>query len=123
MQYPSMRVELIGYLRGLADATYQLECWVKGNCPPGVQDNLDLAIHFLFDDTHLASDPRSVIGVFLVNESEADRVHAVCGALDRIFAKYGTDKRDAFYIACKEWDEVIALSQIALATIQANERA
>ena len=47
MKFPEMRKELVEYLEGLGDKTYQYSCWVKKECPEGIEnDELDYAVHF-----------------------------------------------------------------------------
>jgi hypothetical protein len=115
MKFPWMREELLDYLEGLGNLSYQQACWVDGICPEGVEhDELDYAIHFLFDDTDLGSAPENCIGIFLQNMEEAISIKQVCDAIDSIFKKYGTKLTDAEYIGLAEWKNVIAAAQSAL---------
>ena len=108
MKYPNMRNELISYLEGLSDWEYQKKCWILNECPNKVEnDELDYAVHFLFDDTKLSSNPESLIGIFLKNKIEAQAVKSVCEELDKIFKKYGYDRSDKEYINFSEWPKVI----------------
>ncbi|WNB76610.1 SCO4402 family protein [Methylomonas koyamae] len=108
MKYPKMRNELILYLKGLSDAVYQQFCWVEHNCQNGVEyDEFDLAVHFLFDDTTLFSEPESWIGLCLKDKEEAFKIKKVCDAIEVIFEKYGTELQDKEYIALAEWKIVI----------------
>src|SRR3546814_12036119 len=85
LMYPNMRDELLDYLGGLADLDYQQKVWVRGEPHPGIQhDELDYALHFLFDDTDLAESPEKSIGVFLLDKEEARVVHCVAQALDAL---------------------------------------
>lgn len=114
VKYPGMRDELLGYLQSLSDLSYQKSCWVAHNCPEGiVHDELDYAIHFLFDDTKLSLDPDKCIGIFLRNHEEAEAIHLLCREIDEIFEKYG-DLTDAEYIALPEWSNVLDAAQAAL---------
>ncbi len=114
MKFPMMRAELVSYLEGLADKAYQQSCWVNDKCPVGVVDCFDLPIHFLFDDTDLATNATSCIGYFIRNESEAQAITKLCNILDDIFEKYGTELSDAQYIELPEWDNVISQAQFTL---------
>ncbi len=118
IKYPSMRTELRGYLDPLSDAAYQKKVWLRGE-PHGsvVHDNFGNAVHFLFDDTELSSEPHAAIGDILRNASEADQVAAVVAALEVIFDRYGTEMSDAEYIALPEWQQVLKAAASALAAI------
>lgn len=110
-----MRAELLSYLEGLSDPAYQRSCWVEGICPDGVKhDEFDYAIHFLFDDTELGSAPESCIGVFLVDQKEADCIRKVCNAINDLFKRNGTELNDADYITRPEWEQVISTARDAL---------
>lgn len=109
-----MREQLIDFLLCLSDMEYQKECWVKGNCPSGVQwDNFDLAVHFFFDDTDLASNAKIQIGYFLRDENEANLVRDLCNKIDIIFDEYGTELSDNEYINLPEWKEVLRAAKKA----------
>ncbi len=106
------------YLQGLSDGEYQKEVWVKKVYPPGVQyDDLNLAIHFFFDDTPLATNADAAIGVFLYDQAEAALVSQVVRELDALFDEYGTNLSDAEYIAKPEWQSVLASAKYALSEI------
>ena len=110
-----MRIELIGYLEGLSNKQYQLDCWVNNQCPDGVEyDDFDSAVHFLFDDTACAESPEKLIGVFLRNKEEAEAVKVVCRKIDRLLNKYGCKKADSEYIQTSEWTEILISSKAAL---------
>ncbi len=108
LKYPNMREELVDYLSGLSDLDYQRNVWVAGKSPPGiVHDELDYAIHFIFDDTCLAKNFSSEIGDILFNQEEADAVDALVDALNYIFGKYGLNLTDSGYIEKPERTSVL----------------
>jgi len=116
-----MRGELIEYLKGLSDPDYQRECWVKKNFPPGIEyDCFDNAVHFLFDDTRLASDPSSMIGMILEDEHEVRLVYNVCQKIDDVFDRHGLDLTDEQYINCAEWAAVVNAAEQAFAAMRAD---
>lgn len=122
LMYPNMREELLEYLGGLADVDYQQKVWVRGEPHPGVQhDELDYALHFLFDDTDLAATPEKSIGVFLLNKEEARLVHSVTQALDSLLTQYGVELSDAEYLAKPEWIKVVDSARVALDTLKNAE--
>ena len=118
MKYPTMREELIDYLEGLSDKQYQLDCWVGGNYPEGVgHDELDYAVHFLFDDTSLSSKPAIHIGGILRDRNEANKVKAVCDALKNIIDALG-DATDEQYVLCDDWVNVLEAAESALKVLK-----
>lgn len=124
MKYPEMRKELIDYLLGLSDLKYQRDCWVDGKCPSGIEhDEFDYVVHFLFDDTELSSNAKSLVGYLLKNEHEANLVQNLCQKIEDIFDKYGTDLSDSEYINCPEWDEIVSAAKKAHATISLEQEA
>ena len=104
LKYPEMRMELLGYLRKLKDLKYQMKAWVNQDFPADVQyDHLDLAIHFIFDDTDLGSDARMAIGEILLDEQEASLMGQLVDAINAVFEAYGTDMPESFYMQVGEW--------------------
>lgn len=115
MKYPEMRKELLDYLEGLSSVSYQQACWIDRVCPPGVEyDEFDYAVHFLFDDTSLASEPERLIGYCLRDEEEAEAIKVVCRAIDAVLQKHGSALTDAEYIQVPEWRAVIDGARSAL---------
>ncbi|SQI44175.1 Uncharacterised protein [Leminorella richardii] len=113
LKYPDMREELINYLHRLGDKEYQYQAWVEDNRPGGGHDELDYAIHFLYDDTDLANEPASLIGWILTGKDESDVIASVVKALDIIFDKYGTELSDQEYLAKNEWENVLVMARNA----------
>ncbi|SDP94998.1 hypothetical protein SAMN05216303_1184 [Rhodoferax sp. OV413] len=115
---PEMRKELVSYLQGLADPEYQRRVWIGGQSEGDVKhDELDYAVHFLYDDTALATDARSTIGWILKDASEADSIAAVVASIEDIFVKHGTKLSDAQYIELPEWKAVVANATAAAACL------
>lgn len=118
IKYPEMRKELVSHLRALADPDYQQRVWVGGGRDDDVQhDEFDYAVHFLYDDTRLAGDPRSMIGWILRDLDEATQIEVLVGVLEGVFQKHGTALSDAQYIALPEWPSVLGAARDALAVI------
>lgn len=120
---PEMREELVGHLRELSDIDYQRRVWVNGISEGSIQhDEFDYAVHFLFDDTHLAGDPISTVGWILRSPDEVDLIKALEEAIEAIFKKYGTRLSDAQYISLAEWEMVIDCAKKALLVIAGDCR-
>ncbi|MCK5374272.1 MAG: hypothetical protein KAJ40_03225 [Alphaproteobacteria bacterium] len=115
VKFIDMRNELVGYLEGLANPSYQQACWVDGNCPKGIEhDEFDYVVHFLFDDTTLSSDAEKWVGLCLRNNQEAAAIKNICIKIDTIFQKYGYELTDAEYITLPEWQTVVDTTISAL---------
>lgn len=122
IKYPSMRKELIDYLRSLSDLNYQKRIWIDGGSDSEIQhDEFDYAIHFLYDDTELASNTDSTIGVILNNNAEASRIKNLVASIDFIFEKYGINLSDKDYVELPEWKNVIDAAGKALVEIRGNQ--
>lgn len=118
VKYPEMRKELEEHLRALADPVYQRRVWVDGSADGTVQhDELDYAMHFLYDDTQLASDAPSTVGWILKTASEAECIAALVKSIDVVFERYGTKLSDAEYIELPEWRSVVLAAEAAAASL------
>jgi hypothetical protein len=118
IKYPEMRKELISCLESLSDIEYQQRVWVKKESFRDVEhDDFDCSVHFLYDDTDLASDPKSTIGLILCNDDEARKITDLVHEIDIIFDKYGTKLSDENYISLAEWKNVISKANEALIII------
>lgn len=119
VKYPEMRRELVETIQTLADREYQHKAWVKKEFPAPVKyDCFDYAVHFLYDDATLANNVEKAIGQLLENENEADAIRQVIAALERVFARLGTEATDEEYISCSEWDQVIEAAAAASLVLQ-----
>lgn len=119
VKYPEMRTELIQHLQALSDVEYQQRVWVLGESDGATEhDEFDYAVHYIYDDTRLATDPASTIGTILRSDEEAGTVSKLVDAIDMIFQKYGTKLSDAEYIQLPEWDAVLKAAKEAASLIQ-----
>ncbi len=112
LKYPDMRLDLCDFLEAFSDHDYQQSVWVRQEIRHEVVFLSD-AVSFLFDDTKLAETPYACIGVFLLNQKEADELTKLISVLDDIFKKHGGMLDDAAYIALPEWQQVIERAQAA----------
>lgn len=110
--YPDMRKQLVDTARVLADPEYQQRVWIGRQMPEGIDDDsLDYAVHFIYDDTCLADDPREAIGSYVRDENEALAIERLARALDALFDVHGTDLADVQYVATAEWRAVVAAAK------------
>lgn len=117
-----MREELVDYLKGLSDREYQREAWVEKNFQKGEYDELDYTIHFLYDDTVLASNPRSTIGLILESEEESKLIANLIFALDAVFETHGLELSDEEYIGTAGWEEVVRSAKAAWNLLKTNDK-
>ena len=75
-------------------------------------------IGLLYDDTLLAENPETAIGIFLKDENEVQMIKTVVVALERVFDALGTNATDEEYISSREWSEVIKAAAYALEVIK-----
>ncbi len=104
LQYPNMRLELLDYLDGCLEAARK--CRKTRSCGAETLPELDFLIHFLFDDTDIASDPEKTIGVFLKSKEEAFAVYDLAMLFDAILKTYGRVSQNAIYVQAQEWDGI-----------------
>ena len=118
VKHPEMRKELEEHLQALADPAYQRRVWVDGQAEGAVQhDEFDYAVHFLFDDTQLASDVHSTVGWILSDAAEAECITALVRSIDVVFERYGFKLSDAEYIELPEWHSVVQAAKAAVACL------
>ena len=119
LRYPGMREELKDYLSELSDAELQLRRWSGRGSDIS---SLDFLVHFLFDDTALADDTGSFIGVILYDDEEVAAVSAVISALDSVFEKYGVARQDLEYVRAPEWTGVLSAAKAAKDLLEGTEK-
>lgn len=123
IKYPSMRSELIYNLKKLADLDYQNRVWVAKKYPENVEfDSFDLVVNFIYDDTPLADDALSMLGVILINKEEVCAICSLVNSLNSLFDKYGTDLSDEEYISKPEWLFVVNMARQALVAIDSGSK-
>lgn len=116
LKHPDMREELIQHLFALSDADYQYRVWVLGGADEKtgtIHDEFDYAVHFLYNDSLLASDPSSTVGWILRDQAEVMKISMLVERIEVIFQKYGTKLSDAEYIELPEWAAVLATAKDA----------
>ncbi len=118
VKYPHVREQIIRTIRILSDADYQKRAWVDHDFPEGtVYDCFDYAVNVLFDDTSLADDPDSAVGVALISDEEVKAISAVVQAVDNILNELGTELSDEEYINHPSWKKVVEKATIAMRVI------
>lgn len=119
LKFPQMREELIEYLRELSDFDVQKKEWIASSNPDGhPKSQFDYSVHFLFDDTCLATEPNEAVGWYLNDEKEAQLISDVVNALNQIFDRYGVGLSDEDYMKVPEWMDVLNASAKALEVVE-----
>lgn len=115
VRYPEMRAQIIESIQALADPTYQQRVWVDRIYPhPGFYDDLTHNVNVLYDDTEVASDPYSQVGVTLESQEEAAAIEAIAHAFDPILDSMDPKTVDAEIMAMPTWDDVVRAARNAL---------
>lgn len=116
LKYPNMRNEVVFALTSLSDRAYQQRVWIDRITPrPTYYDDLDHQVHTLFDDIDVCVEPDRWVGVVLY-PGEVEPLRKLGASFQEVIWDLG-DVTDAEYLAHPQWDEVIGLARIALATM------
>lgn len=108
IKYPDMRMNLIAYIESLSDLEYQRQYWGKADPKnPDFYDDFDESIHFLYDSTDIATDPKSWLGLVLRNDKEVTLVSALTESIEKLFQEHGLDLADEKYMETKEWTLIL----------------
>jgi hypothetical protein len=121
IEYPEMRLEVIGALRSLSDPMHQRSSW--GRVEEGVSyyDDLTLNVHILYDDCRVLPSPETAVPSLLY-EAEVSALRAVDEALGPLLDELG-DRADEDYIADPRWPAVVSAARMALTAMQACDEA
>lgn len=112
VKYPEMRSELISYL----EAICRLGKPTIADHNP-LEQALDIAIHFIYDDTALADDASSTIGWFLSNDNEAELSRKLVASIDCFLEVHGVDSTSFDRFSTKEWGELVRRSNALLESL------
>ena len=123
IKFIEQRSTLMGTLYGLSSETFQNVFWVEHNYDTNKYCySFDEDIHFLFDDTELANDPYSCIGLILIDKKEAEVIENLTEQIDKILSLYGTNLLDEEYVSLPEWVNVLKYAKEAFDILYANTR-
>ncbi len=122
VKYLNMRLELMEYLYRLSSHAYQQQVWIDKHYPPGItQDIFDYAVNFLLDDTRLADQPESCVGVFIYKD-ELQPLTSVTKRISDLLSKYGTSLSDEEYINKPEWQGMLDAAKSAYTLVVENNK-
>lgn len=111
IDFPEMREELIEYIKELSDLEYQKRYWGKVNpTSPNFYNDFNQTIHFLYDDSNIAEDPDSWIGLVLISQEESSLIKTLHNRIECLFKSYGTKLSDEDYMNTLEWKNIISIS-------------
>jgi len=115
LSQPHRRLELIEFLKELADPACQKKDWLHPN-PSDGDGGIDAVIHFFFDDTSLNDDINTEIGTFLKSKLEAEAISEVVNRLGEILSRLGDADSEA-YILDIRWAGVVSAASAALKAV------
>jgi len=117
IEYPEMRLEVIGALMSLSDPSHQRSRWGRFEEGVNYYDDLTLNVHILYDDCQVLPFPELSVPSLLY-EAEVPALRAVGEALEPLLLDLG-DSPDEDYIADPRWPVVVSAARSALTTMQA----
>ncbi len=119
--YPSMRDEIIQFVREFADIDFQRRVWMHGGIELGHErSTLDGAVHYFFDDASIAADPFGQIGLCLTSEAEANAIQRILKRLDDLLSEVGKNASDMECIQHPQWQGVVEAAKTALQIMERN---
>ena len=110
LKYPEMRLDLVAYTDSLRDQDHQGNVWTLHRAGAR-QDSFMDVVHFFFDNTKLAEEPATCIGVFLYDQPEADAVDVLVDAMDDVLDQVGPGKADVDCLAAPGWGQIVGAAQ------------
>ena len=122
VRFAHMRANLISAVRFLANSPVEWKHvrYDKAGTLVSFID-FDMAIHILFDDTDIASDPRARIGDMLANETEAHAMQRLVQALKIVLDVDYPDDLDEDYVKTPRWLNVVEAAREALRSMNVTE--
>ncbi|MFD2467845.1 SCO4402 family protein [Amycolatopsis silviterrae] len=122
VQVPGLRALVVEAVQALSDREHQERVWIRLERPhPGYEDNLDMNISILFDDTSILPDPLSGVGWYIYPD-EVEPLRELGSVLDPMIDEIG-DAADSAYLAHPRWNEVVRLAGVALQVMRTHEGA
>ncbi len=117
---PDIRKEIMLTLQHLSDPEYQQRVWIDRKFPtPSYYSDFLMAMHMLYDDTGLARNPYSEIGLTLKDETEARLIQIVIEALEEVFGETGDEDFEVVRTA-SSWPNVIDAAATTWKAMSAN---
>ena len=87
--------------------------------PGGGVDDLDLAVHVLFDDSRVLEDSEEVVGQVLRSPDEARAARALADVLGPLIDELG-EVGDEVYLASPRWQAVVTAARDMLEAMRAD---
>ncbi|WP_425387933.1 SCO4402 family protein [Amycolatopsis nigrescens] len=121
IRFPGIRTQILEAIEGLADREYQERVWIRHELPhPGYYDELDLAVHTLFDDSPLLPAPApGCVGELIYPDEEAPIAH-LGEIFGSILEELG-DVPDIEYLNHPKWPELVRRAGIVHEIMKRNE--
>jgi len=116
LEQPNKRLELVSLLSELADKEAQERLWIRHEDYPN-SSGIDEIFHFIFDDTDIGDEPKSLIGIVFLNEQEAYELETLSALLSRMLNRLGNMSSE-YYMRDDEWPLVMSQAMSALQRLQ-----
>lgn len=112
------RIELLELLHELSDIETQERLWLKHEDFPN-SSGIDEIFHFFFDDTDLVSNPKSLVGIVLLDDREVKEIEQLTSALSGMLSRLG-DVDSQAYMSDPEWASIVSLAQSSLRLFESS---
>jgi hypothetical protein len=116
IKYPDMRSELISYLEAICRFR-----WPSMIDHDSLEQALDIAIHFIYDDTALGENANSTVGWFLKSSDEAALSRTLVSSIDFFLEKHGINSTEFDRFRTKEWENLVQHAKALLEVLTSSE--
>lgn len=114
-QYPWKRIELIEYIRELADFSYQRQHWM--NPEEGKIVGISPIIDFLLIDQALDVDPEGAVGLYIL-QSEVKTVRDVATGLSNVVRNIRDQYDSEGALNDPFWPQLVLRAKLALSILE-----
>ncbi|MFB8039593.1 hypothetical protein ACFC5Z_43320 [Streptomyces sp. NPDC056004] len=114
---PHYRLHVVPAVVALASPTWQREVWLD----PDHFEDLDYAVHVLFDDFCDADNPLPWLGQCLRSEEEVELMTRLGAAYGAVQDSVGGAARDEVYLDSPGWSAVVAAAARLAQVLVAND--
>ena len=121
VEFPGIRLSIIGEVKTLKDINTQKKEWVKLTCKHAFWDNIRLNADILMDAMPYERDPPRAIGVVFRNYEELVYVQFLIQCLLRVIKEIGVAQPDSAYLNSPLWDDVVEAAKHAYEVLMKDE--
>lgn len=117
LRHPSLRAELLQFLKELDDPTYQQAAWIERSVDRHLIQGIDPVYAFLYDFTDLGTDPEGEVSYTLFDQEGVTAIRALTQLLDSILDELGNAKTERF-IRHPLWPRVVEQANLAFTLLE-----